>query len=78
MRNNELKVAQSRARHISPFLSISIKLTSSMQNTINFTFIQQLWVPGLDGFQFNCNFFAGRHIGSQVNITKRSASDFAA
>ena len=49
-----------------------------MQNTINLGFIQQLRMLRLDRFQFNGDFFARGHVGTQINVTKRSAANLAA
>lgn len=33
---------------------------------------------GLHGFEFNCNFFSGDDIGTEVDVTERAGTDFAA
>jgi hypothetical protein len=49
-----------------------------MQNAINFGFVQQLRMLGLDGFQLDCDFFTGGHVGAEINVAKRAAANFAA
>jgi hypothetical protein len=49
-----------------------------MQNAINFGFVQELWMLGLDGFQFNGHFFARGHVGAEINVAKGTAANFAA
>ena len=53
-------------------------LTSTMQNAINLAFIQQLGMLGLDRLQLDGDFFTCSHIGSEVNITKGTATNLAA
>jgi hypothetical protein len=48
-----------------------------MKDAINFTFVQELRVFGFDAFQFDGHLFSGSHIGSQVDVSKRPASDLA-
>lgn len=49
-----------------------------MQNAINLALVQQLRMLRFDGFQFDGHFFARRHVGTQINVTKRPAANFAA
>lgn len=44
-----------------------------MQNSVNFTFVEQLRVFGFDRFEFYGDFFARCHVGPEVNVTKRTA-----
>jgi hypothetical protein len=43
-----------------------------MENPIDFAFVDELWVPGLDRLQLDCDLFTCGHIGAQVDVTKRS------
>ena len=49
-----------------------------MQNAINLGLVQELWMLRLDRFEFNGDFFARRHVGAQVNITKGTAANLTA
>jgi hypothetical protein len=56
----------------------AIKLTSTMQNPINFTLIEQLGMLCLDTLQFNRHLLPRGHVGSEVNITEGTGPDFTA
>eukprot|EP00580_Thalassiosira_gravida_P016872 CAMPEP_0201660534 /NCGR_PEP_ID=MMETSP0494-20130426/3171_1 /ASSEMBLY_ACC=CAM_ASM_000839 /TAXON_ID=420259 /ORGANISM="Thalassiosira gravida, Strain GMp14c1" /LENGTH=67 /DNA_ID=CAMNT_0048138449 /DNA_START=785 /DNA_END=988 /DNA_ORIENTATION=- len=49
-----------------------------MQNSINFTLIQKLWMFRLDAFQFNRHLFPGRHVRAEVDVAERTGTDFTA
>ena len=53
-------------------------LTSSVENSINLAFVQQLWVLCLDGFELDCNFLSCGHVCSKVNITEGTTPNLAA
>lgn len=47
-----------------------------MQNAINFTLIQELRMLGFHRFQFNGHFFARCHVGTEINVSKRTRANF--
>ncbi len=49
-----------------------------MQNSINFTFVQKLWMLRLDAFQFNRHLLPRRHVRSEVDVAEGTGTDFAA
>ena len=53
------------------------QLTSSVKNSINLAFVEQLWMLCLDGFEFDSYFLSRGHVGSEVDISKGTTPDLA-
>lgn len=51
------------------------ELTSSVQDTINLALVKQLRVLRLDGLQLDSHLFSRGHIGAEVNIAERPATN---
>jgi hypothetical protein len=60
-----------------PFEFAYTTLTSSVQSAVNFGFVQELWMIGLDAFQLDSHFFVGVNVGAEINITKGTATNLA-
>lgn len=54
------------------------KRTSTVQDAINLGFVQQLRVFRFDRFEFDGHLFTRRHVGTKVNVPKRTTADFTA
>jgi len=50
---------------------------TTLKKFVQFALVQQLWMTGLDWFQFNGHLVAVCHVHSQVDVAKRSTTDLA-
>lgn len=74
----QLHFRESGAPPIFADACVWVLLTSTMKDSINLGFVQKLRVFGLDRFEFDGHFFTGGHVGTQINVPKRTATDFTA
>lgn len=47
-----------------------------MQNSVNFTLIQQLWMLSLDALELDRHLLPSGHVGAKVDVSEGAGADF--